>query len=68
MNRRLYRSRDRRWLAGVARGMAQYTGIPVGLVRFIWILLLLPGGVPGLIPYLICWLIIPEEPAAPRVE
>ncbi len=66
MRRRLYRSRDRRWVAGVAGGMADYTGIPLPLIRFVWLLLLLPGGVPGLVPYVICWLLIPEEPAATR--
>ena len=66
MRRRIYRSRDRRWLAGVAGGMADYSGIPVALIRLIWILLLLPGGVPGVVPYVICWLLIPEEPVASR--
>ena len=64
VNRRLYRSRERRWLAGVAGGMAQYTGLPVALVRAIWVLLLLPGGLPGLLLYLACWLIIPTVPAS----
>ena len=64
MKRKLYRSRKRRWLAGVAGGMAEYTGLPVALVRFIWFLLLLPGGVPGLVLYLACWLLIPNAPAA----
>ena len=64
MRRRLYRSRNRRMLAGVAGGMADYTGVPVALIRFIWVLLLLPGAVPGVVPYVICWLLIPEEPVA----
>ena len=64
MNRKLYRSQRRRWVAGVAGGMAEYTGIPVALVRVVWFLLLLPGGVPGLVLYLICWLIIPKAPVA----
>jgi phage shock protein PspC (stress-responsive transcriptional regulator) len=42
--------------------MAEYLGIPVALMRLIWLLLLLPGGLPGLVPYLVCWLLIPEEP------
>ncbi len=44
--------------------MAEYTGIPVALVRAIWFLLLLPGGVPGLVLYLVCWLIMPKAPRA----
>jgi phage shock protein PspC (stress-responsive transcriptional regulator) len=42
--------------------MAERFGIPVFLVRLVWLLLLLPGGIPGILPYLICWLLIPSEP------
>jgi len=47
-------------IAGVAGGMAERFGVPSFLVRLVW-LLLLPGGLPGLIPYLICWILIPSE-------
>ena len=59
--RRLRRSRRHRIIAGVAGGMAEYFQLPVALVRFLWLLALLPGGIPGLVPYLICWLVIPSE-------
>jgi phage shock protein PspC (stress-responsive transcriptional regulator) len=52
-------------VAGVAGGMAERFGLPLWLVRAFWILLLLPGGIPGIVPYAICWVIIPNEPAAP---
>ena len=57
----LYRSRRNRMVAGVAGGMAERFGVPTFLVRLVWLLLLLPGGLPGLIPYLICWVLIPSE-------
>ena len=60
---RLYRSRRRRVIAGVAAGLAERFAIPVWLSRLIWILLLLPGGVPGVVPYVVLWILIPEEPA-----
>jgi phage shock protein C len=60
-SRRLYRSRRHRLVVGVAGGMAERFGLPVWLVRLAWLALLLPGGVPGVIPYLLCWIIIPEE-------
>lgn len=60
--KRLYRSRTDRKIAGIAGGMATYFGIDPVLIRVIWVILLLPGGFPGLIPYLICWIIIPKEP------
>ena len=60
--KRLYRSRTDRLIAGVAGGMGAYFDIDTVVFRIIWVLLLLPGGLPGLLPYLICWLIIPLEP------
>ena len=61
MNQGLYRSRRNRVIAGVAGGMAERFGLPVWLVRLIWLLLLLPGGIPGVVPYLILWAIVPSE-------
>jgi phage shock protein C len=60
-SRGLYRSREHRMIAGVAGGMAERFGVPVWLVRLVWLLLLIPGGLPGIVPYLLCWWIIPEE-------
>jgi phage shock protein PspC (stress-responsive transcriptional regulator) len=59
---RLTRSREHRLVAGVAGGMAEWSGLPVALVRFLWLLAFLPGGIPGLLLYLICWVLIPREP------
>jgi phage shock protein PspC (stress-responsive transcriptional regulator) len=60
-SRGLVRSRRHRLIAGVAGGMAERLGLPVFFVRLIWLLLLLPGGLPGLIPYLVCWVLIPSD-------
>ena len=60
---KLQRARHGRIVAGVARGMANWSGLPVWLVRLAWLLALLPGGVPGLLLYVICWVFIPREPA-----
>jgi phage shock protein PspC (stress-responsive transcriptional regulator) len=59
--RGLYRSSRHRIIAGVAAGMAERFGLPIWLVRLLWLALLLPGGLPGVVPYLICWVLIPEE-------
>ena len=59
---KLYRARRGAWVAGVAKGIAEWSGIPVALVRLLWVLALLPGGVPGVVPYLVCWLLIPKAP------
>lgn len=60
--KRLYRSRHNRMIAGVAGGMGEYFGVDPTLVRIIWALLFIPGGLPGLIPYILCWVLIPLEP------
>ena len=57
----LYRPRRGRMLAGVAIGMAHRFGLPVCLVRLGWLLLFLPGGLPGILPYVILWIVMPSE-------
>lgn len=58
--KRLTRSKTDRMVAGVAGGIAQYVGVDPVLIRIIFVLLALFGG-GGLLLYLICWLLIPEE-------
>lgn len=48
-------------IAGVCGGLAEYFNIDPVIIRIIGVILLLPGGFPGLIPYLILWIIVPEE-------
>jgi phage shock protein PspC (stress-responsive transcriptional regulator) len=57
--RRLYRSRNDRIIAGVAGGLADYFGVDPTIIRLVWALLLLPGGIPGVLLYALCWIIIP---------
>ena len=59
--RRLYRSRTDRKLAGVCGGLAQYSNIDVTLLRVLFVVLALLGG-PGLVIYLLMWILVPEEP------
>lgn len=59
--KRLMRSRDDRMLAGVAGGLADYLNMDSTLIRLIFVVLTLAGG-PGLLLYLILWLVMPEEP------
>src|SRR5580765_5013712 len=58
---RLYRSRTDRMLFGVAGGMADWFDLDPSLVRIVWALLILAGGV-GLPLYIIAAIVIPEEP------
>jgi phage shock protein C len=60
--KRLYRSRDDRVIAGVCGGLAKYFSVDPIIIRIIAFILLLPGGLPGLLPYIILWIVVPEEP------
>jgi len=59
--KRLMRSRSDRMLAGVAGGLAAHLNMDSTLIRLIFVVLTLAGG-PGLLIYLILWLIMPDEP------
>lgn len=62
MTKRLYRSRKNKAIAGVCGGIAEYFKIDPVIVRIIAIILLLPGGLPGFLPYILMWAIVPLEP------
>lgn len=62
MSKRLYRSTTDRKIAGVCGGLAEYFDIDPVIVRIIAFILLLPGGLPGLLPYIILWIVVPENP------
>jgi phage shock protein C len=59
--RRLYRSRTDHKLAGVCGGLAQYFNTDATLMRVLFVVLALLGG-PGLVIYLVLWIVVPEEP------
>ena len=63
MEKKLYRSKSDKKIAGVCAGLAKYLNIDVTLIRLIWALVVICGGA-GLLAYLICALVIPEEPNA----
>lgn len=57
----LRRSRSRRMIAGVCGGLAEFFGISTFWFRLAFLLALIPGGIPGILVYLILWIIIPKE-------
>jgi phage shock protein C len=62
MGKRLYRSRTDRMIAGVCGGIAEYFDIDPTIVRIVAVILLFPGGLPGFLPYIIFWIVVPEDP------
>jgi phage shock protein C len=61
VNRRLYRCRENRVIAGVASGVAEFFGLDPTLVRVLWFLSIFFGGVTILV-YIGLAVIVPLEP------
>jgi phage shock protein C len=60
---KLVRSRPERKIAGVCGGLAQYFDLDVSLVRLLCIFIALATGIcPGVVTYLLAWIIVPSEP------
>ena len=62
-HKQLMRSRADGKIAGVCAGLAHYFDVDILLVRILSIFLTLATGVcPGIVTYLIAWIIVPSEP------
>ena len=57
----LRRSRSDRVVAGVCGGLGAFFGINPVWFRLAFLLALLPGGIPGLLPYAVMAINIPSE-------
>ena len=62
MEKKLYRSTKEKKIAGVCGGLAKYVSVDPTIVRLIWALVTLFSVGLGLIAYIACALIVPEEP------
>lgn len=63
MNKKLYKSNSDKMLAGVLGGFAEYIGVDSTLVRLVYVLIaMFSAGFPGILFYIICALVIPDEP------
>ena len=59
--RKLYRSRNNRMIAGVCSGLGEYFSVDPTLIRLLFVFTAILGG-PGLIAYIIFWIVVPPEP------
>ncbi len=58
----LQRSRDRRMIAGVCGGLAEWLGWDATLVRILFVAVsLLSAAFPGILVYVILWILMPER-------
>lgn len=63
MEKRLYRSRTKRMVAGVCGGLAEYFNIDETIVRLgVALMTAVTGIFPGLVFYFIAAMVMPENP------
>lgn len=60
--KRLIRSEHDKMIAGVCAGLGEYLDIDVTIIRLLFVVLALAGG-PGILLYIILWIVMP--PGAP---
>jgi phage shock protein C len=61
--KQLMRSRTDRKIAGVCAGLAHYLDLDTSLVRILFFFITLACGIfPGVVAYMLGWIIIPEAP------
>lgn len=62
--KRLYRARQNHIVGGVCGGLGDYFELDPVLIRLVWLIMILFGGI-GILLYFIAWVIIPAELDAP---
>ncbi len=65
-DKKLMRSTTDKMVAGVCGGLAQYLEVDAVLVRIAFVVLALLGG-PGILLYIILWVVMPEDTSAAGV-
>jgi phage shock protein C len=48
-------------IAGVCGGLGAFFGISPFWFRLLFVILALPGGAPGILPYVILWIVMPRQ-------
>lgn len=63
----LRRSREKRMIAGVIGGLSDRYDLNVTMLRIVYVLVsILSAAFPGILVYLLLWIIVPLEPPRPR--
>lgn len=64
MDKKLYKSTTDRKICGVCAGLAKYLNMDPTVIRLLWVLVVCFGGA-GIWAYIICAVVIPDEPQQP---
>jgi len=59
--KKLTRSRDDRWIAGVCGGIADYTGIDATVVRLVLVVCTILGAGSLVLGYVVAWVLMPQR-------
>jgi phage shock protein C len=59
--KKMHRSTTNKMVAGICGGLADYFGLDASLMRIIFVVLALLGG-PGILLYIVLWIVLPEGP------
>ena len=60
MEKKLFRAREGRMLAGVCKGIADYLNLDPTVIRVLWTIVSCFAGV-GVVAYIVCAFIMPEQ-------
>jgi len=64
--KRLKRSEAERMIAGICGGLAKYFTVDPTILRVLFVLLtIFTAVVPGIVSYIIMWIIVPKESETP---
>jgi phage shock protein C len=67
MNKKLYRSMADRKLCGVCGGIAEYFDLDPTVIRLLWVVMtLFTAAFPGVLAYIICAIIVPQQNQLPE--
>lgn len=65
MDKKLFKSSEDKKIAGVCGGFAKYFNVDSTWIRLAWVFLIFFAG-SGLLAYIICAIVMPDEPKAPQ--
>lgn len=68
MNKKLYRSKDNVKISGVCAGIAEYFNVDATIIRLLWVLGTLMNFFIGIVAYVACVMIVPEDPGCIDVD
>lgn len=61
MTKKIYRSKSNRIISGVCGGLGEYFNIDPNIIRLFWLLLSISTSGGGIIAYIVCSIVIPED-------